>query len=247
MVNALSDSKPDSADAQSVISNIEQWADDLYETQKDLLLAAVKTKSHFTFDMIRWITGITEILLAASNAPACNDHDRQELRRHALWLISTLTWIPDDKDTVTFIENFQMTETLFEAAIDAHNRDCEEIAKDIGDILMSWTFKGGKHQTGRGILKRGLCGLAVLALARNDAQVTEFKSAVSYRLSKDSAPEQGIRDRAARGIRERTATLYRQGRHWTSRIDMAIDQSDHQKLRLLLEEIANLLSPGTAH
>ncbi|WP_205588117.1 hypothetical protein, partial [Pseudomonas aeruginosa] len=43
-----------------------------------------------------------------------------------------------------------------------------------------------------------------------------------------------------------SGNMYRQG-HWSSRIEMAIAQSDHAKLRPLLEEIAFALSPGTAN
>lgn len=245
LANAISEAQPDNTDAQSVIRNIERWADGLYQTEKELLLEAVKAKSHFAFDMIHWITGVTEILLAVSNSPACDHHSQEELRKHARWLIATLTWIPDDKDTVTFVENFQMTETLFEAAIDARNRGCDEIAKEIGGSLLSWTFKGGRYETGWGILERGLCGLAAFAVMGGDEQVSEFRTALAAHLSRQSAPAQEIRDRAAREILERAESLYRQG-HWSSRIDMAIDRSDHDKLRPLLEEIAGLLSPGMA-
>jgi hypothetical protein len=245
LANAISEAQPDNTDAQSVIRNIERWADGIYQTEKELLLAAIKAKSHFAFDMIHWITGVTEILVAVSNAPACDHHSREELQKHARWLIATLTWIPDDKDTVTFVENFQMTETLLESAVDARNRGCDEIAKEIGDILLSWTFKGGKYQTGWGILERGLCGLAAFALLGEDDQVSELRKAVTTHLSGEGAPSQEIRDRAARGIVERSASLYRDG-HWSSRIDMAVARADHQKLRPLLEEIAGLLSPGTA-
>ncbi len=245
LANAISEAQPDNTDAQSVIRNIERWADGLYQTEKELLLEAVKAKSHFAFDMIHWITGVTEILLAVSNSPACDHHSQEELRKHARWLIATLTWIPDDKDTVTFVENFQMTETLFEAAIDARNRGCDEIAKEIGESLLSWTFKGGRYETGWGILERGLCGLAAFAVMGGDEQVSEFRTALAAHLSRQSAPAQEIRDRAAREILERAESLYRQG-HWSSRIDMAIDRSDHDKLRPLLEEIAGLLSPGMA-
>ena len=246
LANALSEAKPDNADAQSVIHNIEQWADDLYETEKELLLAAIKARSHFTFDMIQWIVGVTEILLAISNASSCDAHSQQELRNHARWLIATLTWIPDEKDTVTFIENFQMTETLFEAAVDARNRGCEEIAREIAGMLLSWTFKGGKYQTGWGIIEKGFCGLAAFAVSDGDACATWLKSVLRDRLSKDSAPPQDIRDRAASEIRERAAALYRDG-HWTSHIDIAIARADHQKLRPLLQDIADLLSPATTN
>ena len=44
---------------------------------------------------------------------------------------------------VTFVETFEMTETLFEAALDARNRGCDENAEEIARMLLSWTFKGG--------------------------------------------------------------------------------------------------------
>lgn len=246
LVNALSQAQPDNPDAKAVIRNIERWADGLYETEKELLLESVKAKSHFAFDMIHWITGVTEILLAVSNAPACDHHSQEELRKHARWLIATLTWIPDDKDTVTFVENFQMTETLFEAAVNARNHGCDEIAKEIGESLLSWTFKGGRYQTGWGVLERGLSGLAAFALMGGDEELAGLRAAIAARLSGGSAPEQEIRDRAARDILERAENLYGQG-HWSSRIEMAIAQADHEKLHPLLEEIAGALSPGTAH
>ncbi len=245
LANAISEAQPDNTDAQSIIRNIERWADGLYQTEKELLLEAVKAKSHFAFDMIHWITGVTEILLAVSNAPACDHHSQEELQKHARWLIATLTWIPDDKESVKFVENFQMTETLFEAAIDARNRGCDEIAKEIGASLLSWTFKGGRYETGWGILERGLCGLAAFAVMGGDEQTSELRTAVAARLSGAAAPAQEVRDRAARRILERAANPHRH-EHWSSRIDMAIARAGHQKLHPLLEEIAGLLSPDTA-
>lgn len=241
MVNALAEARPDNADAQWVIRNIERWADGLYQTEKELLLVAIQAKSHFAFDMIHWITGVAEILLAVSNAPACDRRSQEELQRHARWLIATLTWVPDDKESVTFVENLQMTETLFEAAIGARNRDCDEIAKEIGTSLLSWTFKAGRYETGWGTLERGLCGLAALTLMAGDEQVSEFRTALATHLSRELGPTQEIRNRAAREILERADNLYRQG-HWSSQIDMAIYRSDHERLRPLLEEVAGLLT-----
>lgn len=245
LVNAISEAKSDNTDAQSVIKNIERWADGLYQTEKELLLAAIKARSQFTFDMIHWITGVTEILLAVSNANACDNHNGEELRKHARWLIATLNWIPDDKDTVTFVETFRLTEMLFEAAVDARNRGCDEIAREIGEILLSWTFKGGRYQTGWGVLERGLSGLAAFVLMGGDDEIIGLKSALAARVSGGSAPEQEILDHAARKILERAANLHRDG-HWSSRIEMAVSQSNHEKLRSLMQEIACALSTGTA-
>ncbi len=244
LVNRISQAAPEDADAHRVVQNIEQWADRICHTEKDLLLVAITEKSHFTFDMIHWITDVTDILLATSNAPACDQYTRDKLREHAYRLISTLNWIPDNEGTVTFVEHFRMTETLFGAAIDAHNRGCNEIAEKIGEILLSWAFKGGKYQTGWGILERGLYGVAVFAQMRGEEQTAGLMPAIEFHLSGKSAPEQEIRDLAARNIRERAITLFRKG-HRSSHIEMAMAEANHEKLRLLLEEIAGLLSPDT--
>jgi hypothetical protein len=240
MANSLSEAKSDNADAQLVIRNIEQWADGLYRNEKELLLAAINAKSNFTHDMIQWITGLTEILLAVSNSPACDERMQQKIRKHAYTLIAKLSWIPDDEDTVKFVEIFQMTDTLFEAAMDARNRGCEEISRGIGKILLSWTFKGGKYQTGFDIFVKGLSALAVFSLMGGDEQVAEFKTAVARHMTGASAPEMEIREDAARDILELADNLYRQG-HWLSHIERAIGDADHQKLRPLMEEIAGLL------
>ena len=235
----------DNEETQAFIHNLEKWADGLYETEKELLLAAIEAKSQFTFDMIHWISGITEILLAASNAPACDNSTQQKIRRHALWLISTLDWIPDDQEIVRFVENFQMTETLFKAAMDARDRGCDEIANEIGRVLLSWTFKGGKFQTGWNVLERGLCACAVFALMGGKEQIVSFKAAIS-RLLSDVALTQEMRDRAAVGIREKIEKLQTQEPLPWSQIDVELSKADYESLRPLLQDVANILSSPNA-
>ena len=242
LANALSQYQADNEDAQSVIRNMEQWADGLHETTKALLLAAINAKSHFTIAMIQWITGVTELLLALSNAPACDPHTQEELRKHAHWLIATLTWIPDDKESVTFAENFQLTEALFEAATSARNRGCEEVSKEIGEYLLLWTFKGGRYITGWGVLEHGLCACAAFALVGDDGDVDALKTDICACLRDDRAPEQEVLEHAARGIRERAGSLPVPG-HWSSSIERATSQLDYRTLSPLLHEIADILFP----
>ncbi len=242
LVNALSQEQADNEDAQTVIRNIEQWADGLYETTKELLLAAIAARSHFTIAMIQWIAGLTELLLALSNAPACNPQTKKDLRNHALWLVATLTWIPDDKDSVTFVETFQLTEALFEAATDARNRGCDDVSKEIGEILLSWTFKGGRYITGWRVLARGLCACAAFALMEGDGDVDALKTDIRKRLQDDRAPEREVLEHAARGIHQKADSLPVHG-HWSSRIDAAISRLDYRSLAPLLNEIATMLSP----
>lgn len=245
LTNVVVVAKEDDEAAQRVIWHIEEWADKLYQTEKEILLVAIQKRSHFTFDIVHWIAHVTKLLLAVSNAPACKDYTRDELRKSALWLISVLSWVPDEKESTAFLENFQMTELLFEVAIDAHSRGCVEVSAHVCTLFLSWTFKAGRHETGWAILERGCYGLATLELIQGNDGST-LLGAISDCLAKTNAPGQTIRDRAARDIRERAETLYREG-HWSSRIERSMNQVDPANLRPLLNEIANRLSPGTAN
>ena len=244
--NAVANAGVDDEDARQVIDNFEQWADGLYRTEKELLLEATKARSQFTFDIIHWVSKVTSILLALSNAPACDEHHQDKLRKHAIWLISVLSFVPGDIETVKFIETFRMTETLFEAALDARHRDCPNIAANITELLVSWMFKGGQYHTGWATLERAMYGLAVLVLlAEADGAVTKLKAEITKRLAAGELADQEVRDHAAVEIRGRAATLYHEG-HWGSPIEGGIAQADHAKLKPLLEDLADLISPGTA-
>lgn len=245
LVNVVAEAPEDDVNARQVIDNLAQWADGMYQTEKDLLLCAIEKRSHFTFDMINWITTVTTILIALSNAEACNDRAKEILRKHATWLIAVLSWVPDDEGTAKFVETFQMTETLFEAAVDAHRRGCAELADEIGKILLSWIFKAGRHHTGWDILEKSVYGVATLALLAEDPDAeTQLKTEIVSRMSAGGLPDSEHRDRSAMEIRGRAASLYQNG-HWSSAIEHGMAQADHQKLQPLLEEIADLILPET--
>src|SRR5262249_19027823 len=110
LVNALVKADAEDENASAVIRNIETWAEDLPQTEKKVLLLAIEKKSHFTFDVIHWIAHVTKLLDVVSESPAADDHTTDELEKHASRLISVLSWIPDDKDTTSFVENLGFTE-----------------------------------------------------------------------------------------------------------------------------------------
>jgi hypothetical protein len=112
LVNALTEDDVDTAVGENVTSNLADWSEKLAQTQKELLLLAVEQRSHFTFDMITWIVGVTEILLAAANGPAAREYEKKKLRENALRLIYTLSWLPKDKQSATFLETFRVVERL---------------------------------------------------------------------------------------------------------------------------------------
>ena len=243
--NAIAQRGVEDKHARRVVDNVEEWADGRYATEKELLLEAIKQRSQFTFDVIHWIKQVTVVLVFVSNAPACDERTQEELRKHALWLISVLSFIPGDKETVEFVENFQMTETLFEAACDALRRECRELATDITGLLISWLFKAGRYPTGWGILERAVYGVATLALlAEGDGAIPRVKAEMAKCVAAGELPDQSATDHAALEIRGRAQTLYREG-HWGSAIEREMAQLDHAKLQPLLEELADLISPGT--
>lgn len=138
-----------------------------------------------------------------------------------------------------------MTETLFEAALMAYRRNCPDVAERVVDLLVDWTFKGGRHGSGWAILERGVCGLGVLVeIGGRDESMPDLKAKISKRLGKAPLDQEHL-DHAAMEVRGRAETLYREG-HWGSAIDTALGRSEHARLRPLLHELADLISPATA-
>jgi hypothetical protein len=243
LVNALVNAEVGDENASIIVRNIETWAEDLPQTEKKLLLLAIEKKSHFTFDLIRWIAHVTKLLIAVSQAPAADDHITDELENHASRLISVLSWIPDDKDTARFVENLGFTELLFEAVLNAISRGSYEVAATARTLLISWALEGGRHATSQAILERSLLALATLVLWKEELGLVPWlKVELASRLAKREAPDQEMRDRAAEGLRQRAATTHRR-EFDLSRINHAMAQIDPAKLRRLLNEVADLLSP----
>ena len=241
LVNAVSTAEPDNERAQTVIGNLEQWAEDLHRTTKELLRDAVKSRSHFTIHLFQWIQGVTEILLVASNAPACDDRSQRELRNHAGWLIATLDWVPEDQESVRFAENLQLTEILFESATNAQRHGCEELAEEIRRSLVSWAFKGGRYTKGGRVLAKALCGGAALALRGHAGAVDALRAEIGRHLQSKWVPEPKALAHGADGMRREAQRAGEPG-YTSSRIDRAMARIDYERLVALLEEIADTLS-----
>lgn len=240
LVNAVSDAEQEDENAKKVIKHIEQWADGLYQDEKELLLLAIEKRSFLTFDIIHTIKNVTGILCALSNASACDEHVRDKLRRHALWLISVLTWIPDEQEVVSFVENHQLTEILFETAVDAHQRGCNELATKINEILLSWAFKAGKYRTGWAILERSCYGLSCLSIIMGFEDDVLLRN-IEEKVGQVNAPIIELRFRASERIKE-TAEEHH-GEYALRAIEAAMAQVDHGSLRTLLLGIAEKLVP----
>jgi hypothetical protein len=88
-------------------------------------------------------------------------------------------------------------------------------------------------------------GLATLALLADDSgAMIRLKTEITAKMAAGGLPNKKVRDHAALAIRGWAATPYHHG-HWTSAIEREMAQTNHGKLKPLLDEIADLISPET--
>ena len=241
LVNQLLELPEDNARAGEIIGNIEAWADQMYEPHKQLLLLAIERRSFFAFDATHWAVGISELLLALSNAPACSEHDSERLRRHAVWLVSTLSWIPDDREAVGFVENHAFTESLFESALNGRQRECAEFYECCKEILLAWALKAGKHDTGWGILETAVKGLVALVILEGTPEAaTALKTQFRELLAREGAPSMELRTRSATSL-TRSANSARRFDGFRS-IDRSLAQQDQGAVRELLLQMADIVA-----
>lgn len=244
LVNALLEAE-DAKVAELVADHLEIWADGLFNEQKKLLLLSIEKRSQFAFDMVHWITGITELLIATSRAHHTRDYTRGELEKHALWLFSTLTWIPTDKDTTSFIENLSFRSEVFETALRALRDDWPDGFDTAWKLSMKWAIEGGRNQTGWGTLERWLTALCALALRGDANRTDQLKDELTAQLQTVEAPSQELRDRAARDLREKAEQI-RECEFELDSIERILASNNREPTQALLLDVANILSPGTA-
>lgn len=240
LTNNVCNASESDEQAKNIIQHIEQWSGGLYDTDKEILLLAVEKKSSLTFDIVHWITHITKLLLVLSNARVCEIHDRDGLRHNAIFLISVFSFLPDSEENAKYLEHYQLSEYLFEVAVTAHKNECIDIAIKIRNLLLDWTFKAGKYETGWGTLEHCCYGLACLnIILQVDNDI--LYSLISREVSKEEAPSPAIRARAASKIREKIEG-YRRGSN-LRQIDAAMASLDQERLRTILLGVADRLSP----
>ena len=245
LVNALVKAPAESEDAERVIRNLEEWSDGLSQQIKTLLMLAIQKRSHFTLDLLHWIEGVTECLLATSVAPACREHEQEELRKHADWLLSVFSWMPKDAESVRFVETFRPNDILFDIAWKCARWDALEIRITAEKLMLAWTIQAGAHQTGWATLARGLMALvALVAIDGEQGRPEALTAAVTARLGRPEAPSQELRDSAARNLREAADDLHER-QFEVDAVEGALRSGNRDRTRTTLRELANILSPGT--
>jgi hypothetical protein len=244
LVNEIAEIEDDNKNAERIADHLEEWSDELFRTEKELLLFAIQRRSPFTFDMVHWIAHVTKLLVATGQSLAASDHTSDELERNASWLLSVLSWIPDDKESVEFADNYGVTDQIFDVSLDTAGMGCEEVAQAARELLLSWALKVGRYNGFT--LEKTLRASALAVLWKDDAiHIPWLKAELPKKLAADPI-EQDVVDRAARELRTKAAS-FRPRQFPTSRIDAVMQQVDRQKMVMLLKEIADLVSPATAN
>lgn len=241
LVNAVLGAPAGDETASRVARNLSAWADQLYESQQEILLLAVEKRSHFTFDMLHWITGIAELLLAASRADACPNDCRNDLERHARWLVGTLARIPRDPETVDFVENWAFFDALFELGTACIRREGDDLLRTTRGILLDWTFRGGERKRGWSTLQQGLLTLTTLALLEGNGEPQRLQAAVTQQLANVGAPSLETRNDVAGNLSRLAENLHDVG--VASRAEHMLGLQDRAAAVALLTGLVEILSP----
>lgn len=240
IINAAIERPAEDDDAKRIIGHLSDWSDGICQGEKELLLEAVNKRSSLALDLIHWICQVTEALVIASIAPAASDHDRDELIRNAKYLIFVLSWLPDDKESVAFVEGCQIIDQLFELALKMQVKDEPEIAEATRDILLRWSLKAGKHQTGWGSLERAITALCVLAAWKDGSGwLTWLKGAFADRVT-GTVIEGNVRKLTAKGLRE-NANYPNNNRHVHGVVGYHMSRVDRGRFAEGMNAVADLL------
>ena len=241
--NELRAAGKDDKNAQRIIGHIKEWSDGLYQSAKAVLKLAIEKRTHFAFDSIHWIEQVTKALAQISQAPAADSHTAKEIEKNAIWLLSVLSWIPDDRESVNFTANYGVTEELFEAAISAEGLGAAKLAATARKLLLDWSIKLGVGEQYH--FEVGLSGVALSTFYGDEAaNVAWLKGEIPKVLAKKPLP-QSVLDDVARRLRAKAAS-FRPNDYATSRIDVVMQRVDTAKMQSLLVDVANIISPGTS-
>ncbi len=248
LVNALIGAAEDDEVAQTIIRNFSDWADQMYLNERDLLVKTTDAKSSLAFDIVHWINHTTTLLMALADAPACSEHTSKELKRHAAWLISGLTFIPDNAEAVSFHQNYSMTETMFEAAENAMAYDDHDIQETTQNMLFDWIIKCAKYDVGGDVLGDGLLALSTFALDENKGAELKAKietglsvGKVTASLSVGNTITDEKRKRAASNLQSFVDGPIRAG--GLSKIRHSAMNADQERLVPLLKDVIELVNP----
>lgn len=242
IVNYLIDNEIEAESSKVIIRNVEKWADKLYQSQKEVLLVAANKRSSFIYDLIPWNVMVCEVLLALSESQLCDDYHSEKLKKHSIWLIATLLWIPEEQEVVTFVNNGSLVDSIFEAAMMGLSRNSPEFYDMCKKILEGWVKKTAQHVSTRSGFEDAIKSLVALTVKEGtvDAQ-NKLLDKLKDILSKIKSPSKELRELTARHLL-RNAKDYRCRVGFYSSVDIFLSQCDTDSTVALFTKVAEILN-----
>ncbi|MEP8851752.1 hypothetical protein ABKU49_18945 [Enterobacter hormaechei] len=241
LVNYLIDTKIDGDSPDNIVRNIEVWASKLFQSQKEVLLVAAQRRSFFIYDLIYWDVMVCQVLLILSESELCDEHHSEKLKKHSVWLIATLSWLPEEQEVVTFVNNGSFIDSIFEAAMMGLTLNSPDFYGMCKKILEGWVKKTAKHMSTRSGFEEALKSLVALTV-REGTVDAEYKllEKVENILSEIKSPSKELREITARHLL-RNAKTYRYRAGFYSPIDIFLSQCDADSIASLFTKIAEIL------
>lgn len=238
LAQSIFEAPEDQENLTRLISNIVTWSDQMYLLDREIFELTLERQSKFISDHIHWIINVSKSLLMVAAAPACSPHQSDKLRKNALWLAWTIDFVPSEKEKVSMLENYNITDDIFDLSRVARQLGFPEFVAEIDRLLLSWGLKAGNYQSGWQTLENAICGLAISKL-KADGLMYDFLTDLRNEILKGALASDDARSDSARELRERAQNLWRN--HSTSKIEYAMRQTDEADLTALLEEAADIL------
>ena len=242
LANVLLRAEAGDEHAQRVARNVEAWAEELHRPIKELLLLSVEKQSSFTIILIQFIHSVTEALLAMASAECCRDHERDELRKHALWLVSVFSWLPTEPDPALHVHNLSFIEYLLQIAGAARKWGDDDVLEEVRKRLLKWSIAVSLHQWDA--LETGIYALAVIAVAQGEGEPDRLLRDLQANVNEAWVSKE-TRDHVARELRVKADNL-RERRSETNVIERALTSVDREPIKALLRNAANILSPDNS-
>ncbi len=238
IANKLLDEPEKSRKASFILLNIVSWSEGLYLEFRELFQLAVKQESLFTVDIVHWIKNVSNILLYLSNSRLCEASQKEELRKSAVWLFLTFSFVPDNENKILFLETFHLTETIFEAVINAYKIECIEVANELRSLLFNWARKSAKYDSCCSIFEKTILALIVINIKFkqcNEAFLKELRE----KLFKDNLKENKVFEKVF--VRLKSRLKWSRDDFLYNSIDREIKAIDKKKFNQSIELILELL------
>jgi hypothetical protein len=245
LANAILEEDTDNinnAKIKRIINNFATWSNTLYQPIRALYGEAIKQKTGFLSDIIEWTKSISEILLALTSSPLCDEDNKSKLESNACFLLGSLSLMPDDTDSITFVTGYSLHERLFECAMAGYKWNCHNYVETAYKCLISWAFKAGKERREQEILEESLYRLITIILhSKSHISMNDFEHRIQNKLMLNNFPQE-VLSQIAKDMHEQAHSLHDLKHSYTlSTIKRDMANIDEKQLKEALLRLIKIL------